>query len=367
MIYSIFKQEDKTEIMKKRRNIIALFIIGGLVVAMVARLMANKESFERDLRLISESVEAVPVVVDTVKIQSVNTEFLVDGIFSAFKETSIAAELEGKVGTVGFNIGDEVSKGQVLATINNEVYKSQLELARYTLDKAEKDMQRNEQLIKADGITMQQFEDAKENLINAQANVVSAQKQYDDSFIKAPFSGVITRRYIENGAYLSQGAKVFDMVTISKVKLQAMVTAEQLIQIQKGGQVNVFIDIYPESCFKGMVTAINAKADESGKYEVEISVDNSSEKNIKPGMFGSASFQGISLPNALVISRRTIAGSIKNAEVFCVKGDSVTLQKIDVKPLQGEDVLVTKGLKAGDIIVSSGQINLVAGSKIKIL
>ncbi len=353
--------------MKLRKLIISISVISGLLIVIAARLMSNKESFDKELEMISESNGSVPVIVDTVKTQSVHTEFSVDGIFSASKEVTITGELEGKIITVKTNEGDNVTAGQVLATLDNTIYKSQLELARYNLEKAEKDMERNEQLVKTDGVTMQQFEDAKKNLAEAKSNLVSAQKQYDDSFIKAPFSGVITKRYVEEGTYLSPGTAVFDMAKINKLKLVVMLTAEEASGIEKGQKVNVSVDTYQGTGIDGHVTAINVKADESGKYNIEIEVNNSPEKPIMPGMFGTALFQGISRTDALVISRRTIAGSIKNAEVFLVKGDSVISKRIEVEPLKGEDVLVTKGLKPGDIVVTSGQINLVEGSKVKVL
>ena len=352
--------------MKNKKNILIILGIVVLVVTMVARLMSNKKSFARELKLISESNGSIPVIVDTVKMQPVHTEFLIDGMFSASKETSIAAELEGKVNAINCYEGDKVTQGQVLATTENDVYKSELELARYNLEKAEKDMQRNQELIKSDGVTMQQFEDAKKNLMDVRTNLVSAQKQYDDSFIRAPFNGIITSRHIETGAYLSPGTVVFDMVKISKVKFVAMVTAKEATQIKTGQDVTVLTDIY-SGCYKGWVKTINVKADESGKYNVEILVENSSENTITPGMFGTAVFQGISQSDVLVISRRAIAGSIKDAEVFIVKGDSVVTRKLEIEPLQGDQVLVKTGLKAGDVIVTSGQINLEKGSKIKIL
>ena len=147
--------------MKLRKLIISILVIGGLLTVIAARLMSNKESFDKELEMISESNGSVPVIVDTVKTQFVHTEFSIDGVFSASKEVTITGELEGKIITVKTNEGDNVTAGQVLATLDNTLYKSQLEMARYNLEKAEKDMERNEQLVKTDGVTMQQFEDAK--------------------------------------------------------------------------------------------------------------------------------------------------------------------------------------------------------------
>ena len=83
-------------------------------------------------------------------------------------------------------------------------------------------------------------------------------------------------------------------------------------------------------------------------------------------MYGAAVFSSNSIGQRLVIPRKAIEGSIRNPEIFLVKGDSVIVRKILVASLDEKQVQVLEGLKAGDVIVTSGQISLVNGSKIKL-
>lgn len=352
--------------MKSRKNIITVLVITAIVLIVVLRLAANKRSFDEQLKMISEFNAAIPVITDTVKYEKIGIKFSVNGTFVPLREISIASEIQGKIVSIFAKIGDNVKAGQVLASIDNELSASQFEQAKFNLEKAEKDMQRFELLSKGDAATIQQYESAKQTYVNAQSAHTTAKVQYDNTNIKAPFDGIITRQNIEKGTWLAPGTAIFDIVEISKVKFIAKLTGYEIEKIQKGQNVNVSVDAYLGMSYEGIISAITVKSDLSKRYDVEVEVNNHTDKLIKPGMFGTGLFAGHSGEQMLVIPRKAITGSIKNAEVFIVKGDSVILQSIDAIPLNDKYIEVKHGLKAGDIIVVSGQINLVNGSKIQL-
>lgn len=343
---------------------ITIAIVVLAAAAIVFRLASNKKGFDEQLKMVSEFSSVTPVNTDTVKYKSITSDFQENGTFQANRELSITSETQGKVVFLSAKTGDHVKTGQVLASVENEVYKSQLEMAKFNLDKAEKDMHRFGELSKGDAATVQQFEAAKQTYINAQSAFVTAKSQYENTFVKAPFSGVMTKQYIEKGSYLMPGLPVFDMVEIDQVKLVVKLSGEELEKVEKGQAVKVTADLFPDVIFNGTVDAIIVKADLSKRYDVEIIVGNQRDSEIKPGMTGVAMFTGPVDSQALVIPRKAISGSIKNPEVFVVKGNSVVLKNISVLPLDDKNVIAGKGLRAGDVIVVSGQINLVDGSKV---
>jgi membrane fusion protein, multidrug efflux system len=353
--------------MKSRRRIITVIIVAVLAIVVVLRLVSNKRSFDNQLKMVSELNTTIPVMIDTVKYRQIESGFSINGTFSPFKEISIASEAQGKIISISAETGDNVKKGQVLASIDTEILVSQLVLAKFNLEKAEKDQKRFEQLSQGDAATIQQYESAKQVFDNAQYGYTSAKVQYDNAFIKAPFNGFITKRYIENGTYISPGAPVFDMVEISSVKLMAKLTVEEVEKVTKGQNVVLSVEAYPGIRYEGHISNIVVKADLSKRYEVEVVVINPIDNSIKPGMFGTVLFAHDSNVHELVIPRRAIANSILNPEVFLVKGDEVIKQNITAVSLNDKYVLVKSGLKEGDVIVISGQINLVSGSKIRII
>lgn len=347
----------------KNFKVIAIVVV--LTLGIAARLLSNKNSFDHEQKLASETSGAVPVLTQKVTYQPITNQFVADGIFAADKEVVLSSEVSAKVIALYAEVGDHVYSGQVLAVLDHSVLDVQLQQAKTNLQKREKDLQRSETLVSTDGATVQQLEQSTQEVIDARAVLANLQNLYDNSFIKAPFDGVITKRLVEKGSFLSPGNETFDLMATSRMKLLVKVTSGQISSIQKGQNVSVSIDDVCGESIAGTVYSINEKANQSKQYEIEISLSSTLNDRIKPGMFGKASFSGPADAKALVIPRLAIPGSIKDAQVYVVKGDSALLTKIEVIPLNEKEVIVTQGLQEGDVLVVSGQINLGNRTKVK--
>jgi membrane fusion protein, multidrug efflux system len=329
------------------------------------RLVSNKRSFDTELEVIRDFNKVIPVKVDTVQKTNISGEFCVNGSFLPMHEVSIVSEIQGKVVSINVEAGSRVISNQTLAVTDNRVLESQLELAKANFEKSKKDLERFEQLSKDDAVSLQQYESAKLALAGYKSAFIAAGKEYDNSIIKSPFAGIITKRNIEKGTYLSPGNPAFDIIEISKVKFIVKLKNDEVKKVKIGQTVKVYADAYQGVNFEGKVNSVIIKADESKRYDVEIEVINRTDKIIMPGMFGSVLFTGES-ENLLVIPRKALTGSIKTPEVYIVKGDSVVLKSISVNPVNEKYLFVSQGLLPGDIVVISGQINLKNGSKIKV-
>lgn len=353
--------------MKRMKNFKVIVMVVVLIATVAARLVSNKNSFDREQKLASETSGAVPVLTLQAIFKNIDNSFTVDGLFVSDKEVVLSSEISGKVIAVNAEVGDRVHAGQVLAELDHSVLEVQLQQAKANLQKLEKDLYRNESLVKTDGATAQQLEQSKQDVLDASATLTELQNQCDNSYIKAPFGASITKREVEKGSFLSPGSEAFYLSTTSRIRLVVNVTAGQLGSIEKGHQVSVTANDAPGKIMKGTIYSINEKANQSKQFEIEISLNNPQNGRIKPGMFGKASFAGENASQALVIPRVAIPGSIKDAEVYVVKGDSAVLNKISVSPLNEKEVIVNEGLAEGDVLVVSGQINLTDGTKVKLI
>jgi RND family efflux transporter MFP subunit len=353
--------------MKRKSIAISIIVITILLIAGTARLISNKRYFSEQLQMVSGVNISVPVITDTVKLKAISDQFTENGTFQAFCEISMISETQGRVLEVNAETGDYVEAGQILGSIDNNALKSQAELAEYSLLKAEKDLHRFEELSKGDAVTMQQSESARQNYLNARSAHITAETQYRNSFFKAPFAGIVTKRHIEKGSFLFPGTPLFDIVETDRVKLILKLTAEQVTQVFRGMNAKVTAGPFTGIDFHGKVRAIETRSDLSKRYSTEIEVANNPASTIRPGMFGTGTFTLESDEKQLVIPRRAIAGSILYPEVFVVNADSVILKKIEAISLNDKYVTIKKGLKEGDVIVVSGQINLVNGSKVSII
>ncbi len=353
--------------MKRKSRTISITVITIFLIAGTARLISNKRYLNEQLQMVSRVNISVPVITDTVKFKAISDQFTENGTFQAFCEISMISETQGQVVEINAETGDYIKAGQILGFTDNYALKSQVELAEYSLLKAEKDLHRFEELSKGDAVTMQQSESARQNYLYARSTQITAETQYRNSLFKAPFDGIVTKRYIEKGSYLFPGTPLFDIVETDRVKLVLKLTDEQVTKVFRGMNVKVTAGPFTGIDYHGIVRAIETRSDLSKRYATEIEVVNNPVSTIRPGMFGTGTFTMESDKKQLVIPRRGIAGSILDPEVFVVYDDSVILKKIEAVSLNDRYVTVETGLKEGDVIVISGQINLVNGSKISII
>jgi membrane fusion protein, multidrug efflux system len=352
--------------MKLRRSIITGLVIIILAILVIIRLISNKKSFDTELKMVTELNTTIPVMTDTVKYVQLEKGFIINGTYSPFREVSVSAEIPGRIVSVKAETGDIVKTGQILAVIDNELASSQLELAKFNLEKAKKDLDRFEELSKADAATAAQYETINQVYVNARFAYTSAKSQYDNSFIKAPFNGSVTKRLIETGTYAGPGSPVFNIVETDRMKFSAKLTVDEAEKVKKGDKVYLTAEPFPGVEYYGEVSNITVKEDLSKRYDIEIEVMNRADKFIKPGMYGNGAFNRDTKENALVIPRKAIAGSILNPEIFVVNGNEVIKREITAVSMDEKYIIVRSGLKKGDIIVTAGQINLVNGSRIRI-
>lgn len=334
-------------------SLIIIILVGGCA----AILLLNKQKIEEKSKL-EGNLESIPVYVQEVKKATLAGSFEVNGSFTAIHELTLMSEGQGKVIDLLVNTGDFVHSGQVLALLDDELIRSQLALANANLEKARADLKKYEGLLKADAISGQQVEDVKLGLIKAETEAAILKKQLDFTVIRAPIQGTINRRAIEKGSLLMPGSPVFDIVDVSRLKFAANVAETEVVQISKGQHPVITSPMYPGIKYNSSVISIGVKADEARRFPVEVEMINDAAHPLKAGMFGTAAFGSASPREALVIMRNSIVGSIKNPKVYIVESNKALLRDIRIGSANDREVEVLDGLKEGESIVISGQINL---------
>ena len=342
-------------------------VIGIAVIGLIAYILTNnKKKNENETEQISKTNSTVAVRIDTVKTEVPNLDYIANGTFAPSQELSFPSENSGRVIRVLVDEGDVVRKGQVLAVIKGDQLNIELSNAQAAYQNAQSDSQRYENAFKTGGVTKQQVDQAKLALVNAKARVDQAKINYGDASIKASINGIVNKRNIEPGSVVAPGTVLFDLVDVSTLKLKVNVDEQHVAGLKKGAAIKVKASVYPDKEFNGKVTFIAPKADGSLNFPVEIEVANNPDSEIKAGMYGTANFTGGAAQKVAVktIPRVAFVGGVANNQVFVVKDGAVTLTKIVSGRIFGDEVEVLDGLNEGDIIVTSGQINLTSGSKV---
>jgi RND family efflux transporter MFP subunit len=190
-------------------------------------------------------------------------------------------------------------------------------------------------------------------------------KQISQYVISAPFSGVITARNFDLGAVVSAGTPLATLTDISSLKLEISVPERYVAQFKNGMSIKVNTDVYPGAIFSGTVWMIASKADASHNYTIKILVPNNSAA-LKVGMYGHVIVGNESASRAIGIPRSALIGSAQNPQVYVVDNGVARIRDIETGAGNARSVEVIKGLRAGEVIVAGGLVNLTDGARVSI-
>ena len=353
-----------------KKIIITIVIIVVALVGINYILNKNKAENEGKTAIVAEKNAAVSVKVATVKTEDVNLGFTANGNFAPIQELTFSAEKSGKVISVLVKEGDYVRVGQTLLTVRGDIINVNAQAAEAAYQNAKSDYARYENAFKTGGVTKQQLDQAKLALTNAQSNYTQAKINVGDTRVKAPINGYINKKYVEPGSILAgmPATALFDIVNVSKLKLTVTVNESQVASLKLGNTVNITASVYPDKTFSGKITFIAAKADASLNFPVEIEITNNANNDLKAGMYGTANFgSNNQKQNLKVVPRNAFVGSVSSNEIFVVENKVAKLKKVVAGRILGDKVEIINGLNDGDVVITTGQINLQDGNTVEII
>lgn len=353
------------------KKIIYIGLAVLLVGAAVFTLINNKKENAAATAIVAQENSSVAVRVATVTTGAIEDSFIANGNFAPAQELNLAAERSGKVVSILVKEGDAVAKGQTLAVIRGDVVDVEAQTASANYQNALNDYNRFESAFSTGGVTKQQLDQARINMVNAKARLTQANINVGDTRVKAPFSGIINKKYIEVGTMLSAmpPTQMFEIVNLSSLKLKVAVSESQIAQLKVGSTVKVKASVYPDKEFTGKVTFIAPKADASLNFPIEVAMTNNPNNDIKAGMYGSVLFGANNEKQAelMTIPRNAFVGSVSSNQVFVVENEIAILKKVTAGRVFGDKVEILGGLKNNDVVVTSGQINLSDNTKVSIV
>ena len=348
--------------MKKSLYFIAVIIVIAVIVVI---LIGNKKSNQAKTELATLVSTSVSVKLDVVRDATYNMSFSSNGSLEPIRELAFVSDVAGRVLSIRATEGTAVSKGTVLIQVDDEMLKADFISSEAAYKSLKVDSERFANANSQGGVTNQQLDNIRTQLISAESRYISSKRRLSDATIKSPIPGIINKRYVEVGAYLNPGARLFDIIDNSQLKVWCNVTENQVLLIKKGNAVRISCNVFPNDTFSGVITFIGQKADRSFNYPVEITINQPDQPLLKAGMYITSNFDIQSEKTGILIPRNAISGSVKAANVYVVKNGIVTKRDIIIGTMVEKNVEILKGLQAGDSIVVAGLINVSEGTKIQ--
>jgi len=336
--------------------------LGVVLIGVIFGFMMNNP--EKSEAQTNEKTSAIATaysvsVVKTQK-QNISETFSLVGTIIANNDVIVLSETQGRVMKVKAEVGDYKPAGSVLVEVDSELKEAAYKTAKMTYEKAKKDLERYEALYKEGSVSDSQIEQARWNFQSAESQYIVAKRQYTDTKITTPISGIVTARYVNVGSTVMgapQATQIANVVDISKLKVKVNVAEKDVFKLKTGEKVEVTTDVFPNAKFTGVISSISDKGDEAHTYPVEVVLKNM-KKQLKAGMFGRVQFSPKSSSTALVIPREAIVGSLRDAKLYVVQNNIAKLRNVTIGKEYGTNVEVLNGLHEGEVVVVNGQNNL---------
>ncbi|HEY5748099.1 MAG TPA: efflux RND transporter periplasmic adaptor subunit [Chryseolinea sp.] len=344
--------------------------------AELAKLKQQQADITKQIqKLEGEIAKANPDSVE-VRAKEVNVTELAPRKFDYFVQTQGRVEAEdniqvssksaGVVTTVYVQEGDAVSKGQVLAQIDNSVIQRNIEAMKSQLELATTVYQRQKNLWDQKIGTEVQYLQTKTTKENLERQVASLQEQNSQTRVTAPFSGTVDEVTAKVGQNIAPGMPAARIVNTSNLKLKASVSEAYVTNIKKGNKVTVTIAELGKD-ISATVTFVGKTIDPlSRSFPVEVKLP--AEANLRPNMTGVVRVIFHTEPSAIVVPVNVVQ-SINNEKIVFISetNGKQTVARRKVVTVDGvyDNLAQVQGLKAGEKIVSFGYQGLDDGQVIK--
>lgn len=347
---------------------IYLWLFLAICAALIAwKLFLNKQESAAGTELAQVTRTFVPVEVAPAQMETLSNQLDANGIFLPAKEMLVISETAGRVLEVYKGKGDWVNEGDLIAKVDDELLRTELEATQANLAKLKKDKERLGNLIAGEAVPKNKMEDIELGLMAAEAKEKALKKQISNTSIRATMTGTIGYRFIERGSVIGPGIQVAQITNLEKLFLMVKVTEYDVLNVRKGLPVSVRADVYPDRPIAAKVTNIGLRADNAFNYDVEIEVPNPKNTPLRAGMHAKATFTFDARRKGLVLPRKAVTGSLQDAKVFVVQDSIARLRPITLGASLGEKVEVAAGLQEGERVVVAGQMNLADGTKVEVV
>jgi RND family efflux transporter MFP subunit len=319
------------------------------------------------------------VRVAPVEVQEVVYQIKALGSLEAEEMVQVTAEVEGAVSDVSFHEGDRVGAQTVLARIDPDRYRVELERAKAALDqsiaelgRAQADLKRREQLaqdqlVAAEEMTRSRGENARLGAAVevSRAAVGIAQQNLRKADVRAPRAGIINTRTVETGMYVKLGSLLATLVDNSRLRLRFKVSDGESLRARQNGEVTFRVSALGPQPFPARIYHVGEVADPATR-QVEVLAWVKNPGPLKPGFFAEVTLAGDARKEALVVPEGAVQASEQGFVTYVVDEGKARLRPIEIGLRTGTGVVeILSGVKPKETVVIEGSDRLADGIDVK--
>lgn len=336
--------------MKEHKKLVAVVVLGVVVAGVVYFLITGGTAAG------SRSQSAPLVKTETPVRQAVATVLRFTGDIIPMQQAAIFSKVSGTLERVYVDMGARVGQGQVLARIDTTELYQQYQQAAATYQNARLTYARTRDLADQNLVSQQDVDNADAALKISRAACETAFTRLGYARITAPFSGYVTRRFLDPGALVTtNNATLFTVMDLDNVKVIVNVLEKDIPVLQKGRSATVTVDAYPGREFVGTVERFSEAVDLATRtMAAEIDIPNR-DRLLKPGMFANVALVVQHRPEALTVPTQAVLRDDKGTYLYTAQGAMARRVGVTTGVEKDDRTEIVSGLSGTEEIIVVGQ------------
>ncbi|WP_168396746.1 efflux RND transporter periplasmic adaptor subunit [Acinetobacter indicus] len=339
-------------------------LLGFSTLYLCLLLTACQNSEPEQARSEAETIELIQDDVVAVQTGDSVSKTAFTGTIRAVQHSSIQAQVTATASAVNAQVGQRVSKGQVLVRLNNQDNAARLAQARANLastqaqaNQARVMMERKRRLLNQGFISKVEYEQSQvdyraqlENVRAQQANVDIAEKADRDGTILSPISGVITQRQVEPGQTVSAGQTLFEIINPDRLEIQAKLPSDQQSALKVGQKIEYKIQGNPAQ-LTATLSRVSPIADLASRQIEFFATPNESINSLSIGAFVEGNIISSNSISGQLIPLDTIQDIQNKPYVWVIRQNKIV--RVDIHVLEqrySDNTAIVSGLQASDLV-----------------
>lgn len=351
---------------KLLRTVLILIIAAAIIGFIVIRTTAPKQAkAPKDSNSTGKAGGNRNLLVDAyiVKTTSLDQTIEASGTLQSNEEVQVQAEITGRIIGLYFKEGTQVSKGTLLVKLYDEDLKAQLQKLELQQQLAKTTLERQENLLKINGISRQDVDVTRNQVSAYGADMAYTRTQLQKTELRAPFSGRLGLRNVSLGAIVTPATVITTLQQIDPLKVDFSVPEKYRTAISQGDAVD-FRVAGDQNIYKGNIYAIDPKIDLATRtIKIRAIIPNAGK--LLPGAFARVAISLKNLPDAIMIPTQAVIPGTRDKKVAVADSGKAKFVIVETGIRDANNVQITSGLSIGDTIITSGILQLKPGVVLK--
>jgi len=289
----------------------------------------------------------------TVQAQAIEVaeERILDARIEAVHETTVSAQISGRITQIFYDVDDFVEKGAVLLTFRDKEMRARYDGAKAEYEEASADHARMQKLIKEKLVSKATLDKAAARLKSARARLDEARENLENTRVRAPYSGIVVKRHVELGELARVGQPLFTGISLEDLRATVSVPEDIINTVRRNKQARVIVDRDHGRSVPAASLTITPYADPATHtFNVRVNLPRG-EYGLYPGMFVKVAFV-LGAQRQLVVPRTAIARRSEVSAVYVVAGNrQVRFRQVRVgRSVDGNRVAILAGLDEGETV-----------------